>query len=50
MDYPIPESFSNLCHAYAFMTLIKGEMASNSWLLRGILIPDENQESDAIRS
>ena len=42
----ISKPFSKFCYEYAFMALIKGEMTSNRWLLRGILIPDEDWKSD----
>ena len=40
----------NVNNEYAFMASIRGKMTSNSWLLQGVLIPDEDQKSDAIRS
>ena len=36
----IPIPLSKLCYEYAFMASIKGEMTSNSWLLRGVLTPE----------
>ena len=46
----IPIPLSKFCYEYVFMASIKGKMTSNSQLLRGILIPDEDKKSNAIRS